>query len=172
VTKLLGVVAAVLLLGGCNWPQGWHWPRTATSGSNTVETQIYVQSNVVSYQRPYVAWIARVWDQHPELVVQVTDTPPPVGYNRIVIRTGNNRGGVTSISWDSANHLVAATITLDDGVARDDTDFQAKNIIYHEFCHALGGGWGGDDIHQMCNRYPWHSHNWDEVSRVYHDDPG
>jgi hypothetical protein len=45
-------------------------------------------------------------------------------------------------------------------------------MIYHEFCHALGGGFGDNAIHQMCNRNPWHHHNWGDVSRVYHNDPG
>lgn len=171
--RLLVFLVAPLLLAGCNWPQGWHYPRTAASGSNTVETQIYVQDDVVWYQRPYVAWIARVWDQHPELVVHVTDTPPPAGYNRIRIVTGNNGGGVTGISIGSNQHLIAATITLDDGVARDDTDAQAKDIVYHEFCHGLGGGFdtATEKVHAFCNR-EWHQVNWDDVTRVYHDDPG
>lgn len=178
VVTSLAATVLVLSLSGCMFPQGWHWARTAATGSSTTQTQIYVKDDVVSYQRPYVAWIASVWNQHPELVVQTTDTMPPAGYNVIVIRTQDlpyPYVGLTSVGCCSAgNHIGNSTMRLDPVVGSAQTDAQSKNTIYHEFCHALGGGFtppGGTDIHQFCNR-EYHALIWDEVTRLYHDDPG
>jgi hypothetical protein len=164
------ITALVFMAAGCHFPQGWHWPRYTSTGSTTTQTLVYWQNDVVGYQGPYVAWAATVYDSHPELTVRMVDTCP-AGRNCIVWRTGNNGGGTTWISIGGSRHLMAATVTLDDGIGRDGTILNSQKIVYHEACHAYGGGFGDEAQHAMCN-FEHRAHTLSDIGRVYHNDPG
>jgi hypothetical protein len=175
--KLLGFLVLVLALTGC-WPQGFHWARTASSGSSTTQTLVYWQNDVVGYQGPYLAYGANLLDSHPEITVRLVDTCP-AGRHCIRIVTQDlayPNVALTGIAWTSDNHIVNSLVRLDPLVGRDTTVEYSKGVIRHEIlCHAMGGGFdnpniSSDDwIHTSCNDL---NLVWRELSRVYHDDPG
>lgn len=169
--RLLVPLGAALLLAGCHFPQGWHWPRTFEAmapSASTQQTVVYwAKGEAFRYQDPVIAWAAAVYDAHPELAIKLVDTCP-AGRNCVVWDTGNNGGGLTSVSIGSNRHLVAARVVLDDQVTDDAT---GRKIAYHEACHALGGGFTDEAGHRMCN-YENRAHNNADISAVYHDDPG
>jgi hypothetical protein len=172
--RLLGTLILALVLSGCMFPQGWHHPRTLarTGSSSTVETTIYVQNDVQTHQGPYVSWAVGYYSLHPELVLRMVDTCP-VGKNCIRVWTEGNLGGnsaLTGIGFDSSRHILDAWMRLDPSVGRLGTISSNRQILFHEFCHALGGGFG-DAIHSLCN-WPWRALIFQEISRVYHNDPG
>jgi hypothetical protein len=152
----------VLLAGGCMFPQGWHWPRT---GADTAQTHVYWQNDTAG-QYGVVAWVGWYYNGHPELAIHLVDTCL-ASVNCVVWRTGNNGGGSTNISIGGNAHLVRATVTLDNQVSND---AGGRQIVFHETCHALGGGFGAD-IHSMCNWY-WRALVFSGIARVYHNDPG
>jgi hypothetical protein len=174
-TKLLGIVVAALLLGGCMFPQGWHWPRT---GTNTTETVIYVAARygLASHQLPYVTWAAGYYNSHPELAIRVVDRCP-AGINCVVVSTLNLPYPVVGSTWVSTGstpHLLGSGLRLDPDVGRNMSATQSRLTVFHEFCHALGGGFtppGAASIHEFCN-WKWRSLIFAEISRVYHNDPG
>jgi hypothetical protein len=164
------VAALPLLLGGCMFPQGWHWPRL---GSNTTETIVYVQNDVVSYQGDDLAWATGYYNGHPELAIRLVDTCP-AGVNCIVARTVDlayPTVGLTGISIGADRHLLNSLMRLDPVVgAAGMTEFNTRLVFFHELCHAFGGGFG-EDIHELCN-WPYRAMIFDEIARVYHDDSG
>ena len=163
-------LAIPLLLAGCMFPQGWHWPRTTTSGSSTAETVVYWQNNAISTQASVIGWAAGYYNGHPELKIVVT-TNCPLHSNCIRWQTGQNGGGVTGIGIGADKHLLDAVVTLDDAVANNTS---GRLITFHEACHAFGGGFtppGSASIHEFCNWY-WRALIFSEISKVYHDDPG
>jgi hypothetical protein len=169
--RLALLAVLVLTAAGCHWSQGWHWPRYTSTGSTTTQTLIYWQNDVVGYQGDYLAWAANLYTSHPELIVRLVDTCP-AGRNCVRWRTGNNVGGLTSISVGAHGHILSALVTLDDGIGRDGTVQGSRNVVAHEACHALGGGFSTSEaVHAMCNLSNL-AHTWEEISRVYHDDPG
>lgn len=149
------------------FPQGWHWPRTSATGSaTTTATVVYwATAGVAGYQLPAIAWAAGYYGKHPELDVRVVDRCP-AGRNCVLWRTADLPYpvvGRTTISIGGSKHLVAASVVLDVGV-------DSRGVVFHEACHAFGGGFG-EDVHQFCN---WTHRELivTEISRVYHDDPG
>jgi hypothetical protein len=171
VRRLAPLAVIALALAGCHWSQGWHWPRL---GTYTKQTVIYVQDDVVSYQDYYLAWAASYYDGHPELIIRVVNTCP-VGRNCVVARTQeiSPYAGLTSVGCCSAgNHIGASVLRLDPDVGRVGTVSGSKQVVFHEFCHALGGGFSSSEaIHGLCS-WAYRGHTWEEISRVYHDDPG
>lgn len=152
------------------FPQGWHWPRLSTTGSSTAETTVYVATrDLVGYQLDDVTWAAGYFNGHPELVMRVVDTCP-AGRNCIRTQTQDLTYptiGLTSVSFNSSRHLLSSTLRLDPVV-------NSRAPVFHEMCHGLGGGFtppGEASIHEFCN-WEWRSLIFDEISRVYHDDPG
>jgi hypothetical protein len=167
--KRLALLAVLPLLGGCMFPQGWHWPRL---GSNTTETVVYVQNDVAGYQGPYLAFAASYYSLHPELAIRMVDTCP-TGVNCVVARTENlayPNVGLTWVSTGSTPHLLKSVLRLDPDVGRVGTISYSKMLVFHEFCHALGGGFR-DDIHHLCN-WAYRSAIFSGIARVYHNDPG
>jgi hypothetical protein len=167
----LAPLAVLVLLGGCMFPQGWHWPRY---GTDTAQTHVYVQNDLVGYQSDDLGWTAGYYNGHPELAIHVVDVCP-AGVNCIVARTVDlayPTVGLTSVGCCSpVNHIGNSVLRLDPVIgAAGTTEFNTRVTIFHEFCHALGGGFG-DDIHELCN-WAWRAAIFAEVARVYHDDPG
>ena len=162
------VVLLGVLLGGCMFPQGWHWPRL---GANKVETIVYVQNDVVGYQGDYLLWTVGYYNAHPELSIRMVDVCP-TGVNCIVVRTVeiSPNAGLTGVSIGADRHLLNSTMRLDPDVGRVGTASNTRMVFFHEFCHALGGGFR-DDIHALCN-WAYRVLIFEEISRVYHDDPG
>jgi hypothetical protein len=163
------LLLAVLVLGGCHWSQGWHWPRL---GPNTTATIVYVQNDVVGYQGDYLSWATNYYTGHPELIMRLVDTCP-AGANCIVARTREifPYAGLTRIGT-SGKHILYAVLLLDPDVGRVGTVSGSRQVVFHEFCHALGGGFSTSEaIHRLCN-WEFRDHTWSEISRVYHDDPG
>lgn len=167
--KRLALLAAlVAVVAGCHFPQGWHWPRT---GTDTVQTWVYFQNDVVGYQGPYVAWLAGELTKHPELAVRMVGTCA-AGVNCVRWVTDDRNGALTVVATGNSPHLVGATVYLDDGIGHTESVSVSKGYVWHEGCHALGGGWnkpGYPDIHSLCN--PEHRrHHMADISRVYHFD--
>ena len=151
------------------FPQGWHWPRTAATGSpTTTETVVYwaARYGLASYQLSVVQWTAGYYNAHAELKIVIVDSCP-AGKNCVLWRTGQNRGGSTSVSTGSSSHIIASTVTLDDQVIYD---FSGRWVAFHEACHSFGGGFRSD-IHQFCD-WEYRGNIFYEIARVYHDDPG
>jgi hypothetical protein len=156
------------------FPQGWHWPR---SGANTIETVIYVQNDVAGYQGDYLAWTAGYYNGHPELAIRMVDTCP-AGVNCIVARTQDlayPTWGLTSVGCClPTNHVGNVVMRFDPLLGTFGTVYSTRLIFFHEFCHALGGGFtpsGAASIHEFCN-WEWRTLIFSEITRVYHDDPG
>lgn len=170
--RRLGIIfLAPLLLAGCMFPQGWHWPRTAPTTASTIQTVVYVQNDVVGYQGPYLAWAATYYDSHPELALRMVDTCP-AGVNCIKVRTEDlayPNVGLTGVSIGGERHLLTSWMRLDLQVGSANTVSWGKRVLFHEFCHALGGGFR-DDIHSYCN-FEHRALIFSEITRVYHNDP-
>jgi hypothetical protein len=166
--KRLTLLAVLPLLGGCMFPQGWHWPRT---GASTTVTVVYVQNDVASWQGDYLAWTTGYYNGHPELAIRLVDTcPAGVNCIRVVTQEISPSAGLTGISTGSSPHILTSLLRLDPDVGRVGTVFGTRLIFFHEFCHALGGGFR-DDIHHLCN-WDWRASIFSEIARVYHDDHG
>jgi hypothetical protein len=168
--KTLGFLILILALTAC-WPQGFHQARTAASGSSTTQTLVYWQNDVVGYQGPYLAWGASLYDSHPELVVRLVDTCPA---GRHCVRWVTQdlaypNVALTGIAWDSSAHIVNAVVRLDPYVGHGGTVDYSKGVVRHEACHAFGGGFGDQAVHEGCNNL---NLVWSEITRVFHDDPG
>jgi hypothetical protein len=168
---LAAVIALILAASGCHWSQGWHWPNTATNGSSATETLVLYQNDVVWYQGPYVQHAADQLSRSSAVRIVLVDVCP-AGRNCVVWRTGNNTGGLTSLSVNSNRHLVAATVTLDDGVGRDGSVANSLQVACHESVHSLGGGLDNPatavNEHFACDGsgYPT-AHDLEEIGRVY-----
>lgn len=167
---MLLVGALALLLAGCMFPQGWHWPRTIATGSPTNNvTVVYFAARygLASYQLAPITWAAGYYNGHPELDIRVVDRCP-AGRNCVLWRTEDLTYpvvGRTTISFNSFKHLLSATVMLDIGV-------DSRSVVFHEACHAFGGGFtppGSPSIHELCN-WAYRSLIFDEVARVYHAD--
>lgn len=137
------LLALLLVLGaGCQWTQGWHWPRQGA------ETVVYFEDHTAG-QTAFVGYAAYVWNFAENVQVYYT-TQCPSGSNCVRWYTESNSGGRTVASIGGAKHLVAANVYLDWGVGYGNYG-PSVNIACHEAGHALGGGFDDPGT-------PWDEH--------------
>jgi hypothetical protein len=149
--RLALLLVLVMLGAGCQWTQGWHWPRQPADA----ETVVYFwdATDPAEDQSHYVWWAAQVWDYAANIRVVYTTRCPDLT-NCVYWFTESNGGGRAQISVGGNRHIVNATAWLDYGVSDFDDPFsywQDLNIACHEAGHALGGGF--DDAST-----PWDEH--------------
>jgi len=175
-TKPLGFLAAVLLLAGCNWSQGWHWPR--------VPPRIYQGQTVVYFDvghltrsdhRAIADWARYQWTRSPVVAIRLVNACS-TNSNCVHWRTSNLPypiNGRTAISIGSNNHLIAATVNVDTDLNNADPVYVRRETGCVEAMLALGGGWDDPatsfDEHSIgCNGrgYPT-AHDYEEIARVY-----
>jgi hypothetical protein len=176
--RRIAAIVVVLTLGGCQWTQGWHWPRVNASQPESV---VYFEDHTAAYQGWFVWHSAQVWDWAANVRVVYGPCQPDGGCVRW--RTGDNAGGLTRISLDGNGHILTAEVELDDQVDGSHYEQDAR-IACHEAGHSLGGGFDDpstpwDEHLGLCtDEWPWAGHptqqNYDAIAAAYapHAEPG
>jgi hypothetical protein len=178
--RLVLFAAAVLLLTGSHWPQGWHWPGPgAASSYDPQQTWVYFQRtnrNHDLYLRhfKFVDWAAVQWRKSPRVAIRVVERCP-TNANCVRFVTRNiDAIGLTSISIGGNRHLLSATVRFHPvvGTAELGTALSREAACFESML-ALGGGWDSPTTalneHSIgCNGsgYPT-AHDYQAIADVY-----